>query len=205
MFGDGFDRYCHENRALSQSCMPWCGESSLHVRPKANLHVSINKPSGNGQEVTVFNQLLFFVMNLSYNFTVRLAGGNDASLGRVEVLFGGTWGRVANQNWDLQDATVVCRQLGYKRALATLTCSQLRGLGVIWVDNFQCKGNESWISDCANNGWGSGAYYLWNNDDASVVCSETGITVQSFFQVCSGNNTPPYFLHRIYQPSTVNT
>lgn len=44
---------------------------------------------------------------------VRLAGGKDASEGRVEVCYNQVWGTVCDDDWDDVDASVICTSLGY--------------------------------------------------------------------------------------------
>ena len=44
---------------------------------------------------------------------LRLAGGNTANEGRVEICMNNVWGTVCDDFWGNADATVVCRQLGY--------------------------------------------------------------------------------------------
>ncbi len=44
---------------------------------------------------------------------LRLQGGINPQNGRVEVCLDRVWGSICDNNWDDDDATVVCRQLGF--------------------------------------------------------------------------------------------
>ena len=98
---------------------------------------------------------------------VRLVGGSGPHEGRVEVLHNGAWGTVCSYGWDLQDATVVCRQLGYGRAMAALAAYG-GGSGPIWHDNVRCSGSEASLTQCAHRGLG--VHYCDHSEDAGVIC-----------------------------------
>lgn len=83
---------------------------------------------------------------------IRLVDGLSNSSGRVEVFSRGQWGTVCGYNWDRADASVVCRQLGYKAATAAPTWAFFgEGSGPIWMKGVQCNGNELSISSCSED------------------------------------------------------
>jgi len=103
---------------------------------------------------------------------VRIVGGARDYEGRVEVYnenYNG-WGTVCSQNWDNNDADVVCRQLGYNGSLYIQSYGP--GTGPVYLNNVGCVGNEPTLFDCINDGWNvaSGAC-LDHSLDAGVVCN----------------------------------
>ena len=104
---------------------------------------------------------------------VRLVNSYLSHAGRVEVLYSGTWGTICSDYWDLQDANVVCYQLGYDGALRAVHNAAFgQGTGQIWLDDVQCVGNERSISHCSHLGWG--AHNCRHYQDAGVVCRPAG-------------------------------
>lgn len=53
---------------------------------------------------------------IATDIQVRLTNGSFLTEGRVEVLHDNVWGTICSTNFDVNDATVVCRMLGYTDA-----------------------------------------------------------------------------------------
>lgn len=95
----------------------------------------------------------------------------------------GFWGTICDDGWDLKDAQVVCRMLGYPGAVAAPLSYNVyfEGTGHIWLDEVNCLGNESSIEDCNHNDWGS--HDCLHIEDAGVVCL-TNDTVLPIYGWC---------------------
>ena len=102
--------------------------------------------------------------------SVRLVGGTSDLEGRVEIFNNGEWGTVCDDNWGNDDASVVCRQLGFisAGAMATSGASFGQGTGQIWLDEVQCVGTESTLISCPANTIGT--HDCTHAEDAGVTC-----------------------------------
>ncbi|XP_078089116.1 scavenger receptor cysteine-rich domain-containing group B protein-like [Mustelus asterias] len=114
----------------------------------------------------------------------RLRGGPDQCSGRVEIYQNSSWGTICNHNWDIVDASIVCRQLKCGVAVSVNT-SFAPGVDPIWLDNVECVGTEATISECP-----TGQRNISNCthiQDAGVTCSGSfPVRLTNGSDVCSG-------------------
>ena len=102
---------------------------------------------------------------------VRLVGSAGPWEGRVEIYHNGRWGSVCDDYWDIRDAAVVCRQLGYGMALKSPGGARYGYVAQspIWLDNVACRGSEGRLADCGHVGWNAGN--CGHSESAGAVCA----------------------------------
>ncbi|XP_062610599.1 scavenger receptor cysteine-rich type 1 protein M130-like, partial [Saccostrea cucullata] len=111
---------------------------------------------------------------------VRLVNGNTTNMGRVEVVIEGIWSTVCDGNWDDNDATVVCKQLGLgKYGIAMKNAEFGKGVGPIHVDKVNCVGGEEDLLSCPFS-----RSSCDHSDDAGVVC----VNVSSVIRLRDGTD-----------------
>lgn len=90
--------------------------------------------------------------------------------GRVEVFVQGpnAWGCICDDYWDHHDASVVCRELGYDYGVAHSQGKHEIANGYIWLDNVECLGNETSLTECKHRGIST--TNCQHYEDAGVSC-----------------------------------
>ncbi|XP_065509219.1 scavenger receptor cysteine-rich type 1 protein M130-like [Caloenas nicobarica] len=111
---------------------------------------------------------------------VRLADGGRRCAGRVEVKPHEQWGTVCGNYWSMNDAAVVCKQLGCGSAVGAHQYGHFgAGSGPIWMSDVDCNGTESALSDCKHAGWGE-------HDCIHIL--DAGVTCSGFFRLVEGKS-----------------
>ncbi|KAG2458026.1 DMBT1 protein, partial [Polypterus senegalus] len=80
----------------------------------------------------------------------QLKGGESRCEGTLQVLLNGTWRRILDPEWDLQDASVVCAQLNCGQALKVQNISRyISGSGPVILTDINCAGDELSLQNCS--------------------------------------------------------
>ncbi|XP_061181249.1 uncharacterized protein LOC133189870 [Saccostrea echinata] len=109
---------------------------------------------------------------------VRLVGGMDPSYGRLEISDSyGLFSTVCEYSWDHdRESQVVCRQLGYSRALKTYTRSEfgLTRLNRYHAYYYNCYGYETSLSQCSRYTRSTCSTNKYTAEaQVSITCSNT--------------------------------
>nr|QBA18369.1 VIgL family SRCR-related protein [Littorina littorea] len=103
--------------------------------------------------------------------SIRLVGGRNEREGRVEIRVGDSWGTLCDDEWDNNEARVVCNMLGFFQAGAVAKSEAAfgRGTGPIVLDDIQCTGKEQDIRVCPARSFGT--HDCSHTEDAGVICA----------------------------------
>uniref|UniRef100_A0A8C6NIQ0 Si:ch211-136a13.1 n=1 Tax=Nothobranchius furzeri TaxID=105023 RepID=A0A8C6NIQ0_NOTFU len=94
--------------------------------------------------------------------------------GRVEIFIRGEWGTVCDDLFTNRAGTVVCRQLGFRTALAVMKKAALGaadGRVKILLDDVECEGGERSLLHCKRSKVGK--HNCTHKEDVGVICDKT--------------------------------
>ena len=76
---------------------------------------------------------------------------------------------MCTNGWTPLNAAVVCNQLGYGGGITATSNNSGPGEGMVWMENVNCNGSESRLTDCPFGGWGVTSCNHFQ--DVGVICN----------------------------------
>uniref|UniRef100_A0A673B634 SRCR domain-containing protein n=1 Tax=Sphaeramia orbicularis TaxID=375764 RepID=A0A673B634_9TELE len=115
-----------------------------------------------------FDSTLF----LTCSDSVRLVHGSNLCSGRLEVRSNQSWSSVCEEDLDLNDTQVVCRELGCGAPGQLQGMLYGEGKAPVWTSELQCEGHESAVLDCRRSS--SPAKTCSTGTAAGLTCTDPG-------------------------------
>nr|XP_015194724.1 PREDICTED: scavenger receptor cysteine-rich type 1 protein M130-like [Lepisosteus oculatus] len=133
--------------------------------------------------LSIFSLAVLVLHSSASSADVRLVNGTSPCEGTVEIYHEGQWGTIDDTDWDLDDAAVVCRQLGCGSAVSAPSGAHFGpGSGSVLMGEISCKGTESALREC-----GSSSVVYSHEYDVGVICSaHRGVRLVGGIGLCSG-------------------
>ncbi|XP_065921575.1 uncharacterized protein [Magallana gigas] len=104
----------------------------------------------------------------SCDIQVNLVNGETPYSGRVEIVRNGMRGTICDDGWTDASARIICKMLGFRGGQAKADATFGAGSGVIWLDDVECRGNETSLLECSSRPWGQ--HNCGHTEDAGVIC-----------------------------------
>ncbi|XP_050429551.1 uncharacterized protein LOC126838845 isoform X3 [Adelges cooleyi] len=107
-------------------------------------------------------------------YEIRLAGGNSTNEGRVEVKVLGEWGVICDDKFDMREADVICRELGFPSSVSVKSNSffGIPNKTRFVLDDLECRGDEKSLYSCQFKEWG--IHDCNAQESAGVICRTAG-------------------------------
>ncbi|XP_040267124.1 antigen WC1.1-like isoform X2 [Bufo bufo] len=104
---------------------------------------------------------------------MRLMGGEDHCAGRLEILVNNTWSRAFTDQWGMNEAQVVCRELHCGDAVGSFNITAPTTTnGHVYVSG-NCQGNEFQLIDCTDTESSDIRTWTGQEKEIEVICSES--------------------------------
>ncbi|CAL8393814.1 unnamed protein product [Arctogadus glacialis] len=99
--------------------------------------------------------------------SIRLVNGRSECSGRLEISHNGQWGTICDDEWEMSNTEVACRQMGCGQGLS-FGNEFGAGSGPIWLDNVVCTGEEDAITQCPHQNYAENN--CGHSEDVGIVC-----------------------------------
>uniref|UniRef100_A0AAX7TZ92 Scavenger receptor cysteine-rich type 1 protein M130-like n=1 Tax=Astatotilapia calliptera TaxID=8154 RepID=A0AAX7TZ92_ASTCA len=143
----------------------------------------VSKTPLSNRDCAISDQL-DYILKLTCSDSVRLLNGSSLCSGRLEVKYNQSWSSVCEDDFDQQDAEVVCRQLGCGPPSVLQGALYEEVEASVWSKEFQCGGHESALLDCRSSG--SARNSCSPGKAVGLTCSDNDVRLVGGPSRCAG-------------------